>query len=490
MKRKTLKSIVAVILCGCLLSAAAFPAFSDSNVLDLFSSLLNGGSVNITELFSEWLESEVSGDEKDKLIDDFVDNLKDKFMGSDEPEPDVTGPNDQDDSVTLTEGEKSNIAELFNLSVNELKNGSPAFTKIETASLDQKAAESLGGGLGAVTGIVESLIGDKDIFAGVIDGSTGGTNEVRERYPSGNDVVNNLPIKGRNYVANLTGDEISDYSVTIYKSGAYRMHVDFNDVQGSAAASGLSHVFDTSDKGYATINLGQNSININVMLKYVDNYAECEVNRNGMITNYLTSMGITFLFQQDDGSWSSKMPFLGVDFEERDIVYRITTEYSGIDYSLRQPGDVNNDGKINSTDARMALRASAGLDELSEDDSPYLDVNLDRKISATDAREILRASARISVLPTATEALGLKEYVKPQSVSDHVDDLLILIMAYQEAKDEKEQQELQDSYNDKYNNQNNAAQEETTTGKLLTEGDKVGDLVGDIGGFIGDLFNE
>ncbi len=56
-------------------------------------------------------------------------------------------------------------------------------------------------------------------------------------------------------------------------------------------------------------------------------------------------------------------------------------------------GDVDGKGGITAGDARLTLRASAGLDTLDEDQTIAADVNGDGVVSAGDARLILRASA-------------------------------------------------------------------------------------------------
>lgn len=56
-------------------------------------------------------------------------------------------------------------------------------------------------------------------------------------------------------------------------------------------------------------------------------------------------------------------------------------------------GDVNGDGKVNSSDARDVLRATAGLDKLSAEEKKRADINGDGKVNSSDAREILRKSA-------------------------------------------------------------------------------------------------
>lgn len=62
------------------------------------------------------------------------------------------------------------------------------------------------------------------------------------------------------------------------------------------------------------------------------------------------------------------------------------------------PGDVNGDGKITASDARLALRISAKLDVPTAEEFMAADVNADGKITASDARTILRVSAKLETL--------------------------------------------------------------------------------------------
>lgn len=61
-------------------------------------------------------------------------------------------------------------------------------------------------------------------------------------------------------------------------------------------------------------------------------------------------------------------------------------------------GDVNGDGKITASDARLALRISAKLDTPDEKTMLAADVNGDNKVTASDARKILRHSAKLEVI--------------------------------------------------------------------------------------------
>lgn len=67
--------------------------------------------------------------------------------------------------------------------------------------------------------------------------------------------------------------------------------------------------------------------------------------------------------------------------------------YTVADRPQRILGDVNGDGKITASDARLALRAAASLENLDSPSFYAADVNFDYKITAMDARLILRVAA-------------------------------------------------------------------------------------------------
>ena len=58
-------------------------------------------------------------------------------------------------------------------------------------------------------------------------------------------------------------------------------------------------------------------------------------------------------------------------------------------------GDVNGDGKITSSDSRLALRAAAKLEGLRSDAFAAADANGDGRITSSDARAILRVAAKL-----------------------------------------------------------------------------------------------
>ena len=486
MKKKITASVLSLVLCFCIAFGCMLPTAADDSMMSLLLGLLSGsqsnGSINVGEAFADMLKEEVN---KESVIDKLVNNLKNEFAGSGDAD---TGNDEEEEvPVELDPGAVASVAELFNITVNELKKGSPAFTKYTTASMGKELTSNLQGNVGVVTGLVESIIGTKDIFAGVLDGYNSESNVITEQFEAGNDVINNISVTGKEYVSCLTADDIYDYTVSIYSTGRYKMHIDLKDVEGSAAQSGLANVFDTTDKAFATIELGTTSMNVNVKLKYTDCYVECAVDRRGNLTSYITHMGITFLFQQADGTYSSVMPYFDVDFEEEGIVYTVTTEYSNFDYDLRYVGDADCDGKVNSTDARLVLRAATNLEPFTSDITvQYCDVDGDGTLAPSDARLILRAAVNLEMLPTTMELLGVEQYEKDEAVQNHIDDLLILLLAYQTAADEKAKQELQDAYDDVHNDQ---TQEEETTGTINSTTEKIEGAIDAIGGIFGGDFS-
>ena len=58
-------------------------------------------------------------------------------------------------------------------------------------------------------------------------------------------------------------------------------------------------------------------------------------------------------------------------------------------------GDLNKDGKVSASDARMALRISAQLDPCDDEIIKIADMNEDGNITSSDARKILRISAML-----------------------------------------------------------------------------------------------
>ena len=65
---------------------------------------------------------------------------------------------------------------------------------------------------------------------------------------------------------------------------------------------------------------------------------------------------------------------------------------------LMNIGDIDGNGKIDATDARLALRAAVGLDTLSDAQKKSADVDFDGQVTSSDARLILRAAVGLEEL--------------------------------------------------------------------------------------------
>lgn len=66
------------------------------------------------------------------------------------------------------------------------------------------------------------------------------------------------------------------------------------------------------------------------------------------------------------------------------------------EYTVIVLGDINADGKINPSDARMVLRIAARLEKVDEISFIAADINSDGKVTPSEARSVLRFSARLS----------------------------------------------------------------------------------------------
>lgn len=72
---------------------------------------------------------------------------------------------------------------------------------------------------------------------------------------------------------------------------------------------------------------------------------------------------------------------------------RTWTKHGKLPYITYNPmGDIDGDGDVDTADARIALRAAVGLENLSEAQKKAADMDGDGKITTNDARDILRKS--------------------------------------------------------------------------------------------------
>ncbi|MCR5782245.1 MAG: chitobiase/beta-hexosaminidase C-terminal domain-containing protein [Clostridia bacterium] len=99
----------------------------------------------------------------------------------------------------------------------------------------------------------------------------------------------------------------------------------------------------------------------------------------------------------------SRIPYSTPITVSEDSYFRITAYKPGLEYSERLnitvnvyiPGDVNGDSRVLADDARLALRASAGLTTLDGRQTKAADADGSGSVLADDARQILRYSAKL-----------------------------------------------------------------------------------------------
>lgn len=100
----------------------------------------------------------------------------------------------------------------------------------------------------------------------------------------------------------------------------------------------------------------------------------------------------------------------------------------------RYYGDIDNDGRVTVTDARNILLEAIELYDgtLDEHDIAAIDINGDGKVDTRDARLALRIAAQLEA----------KEFMPTYEFDKHEEDVLALINAYREKKSEGELPEL------------------------------------------------
>lgn len=76
----------------------------------------------------------------------------------------------------------------------------------------------------------------------------------------------------------------------------------------------------------------------------------------------------------------------------------LTGTFAVIEDKTHSPGDVNGDAKVNAADARLALRASAQLEELDSKQIASADIDNDGAVTSSDARTILRIAANLEAI--------------------------------------------------------------------------------------------
>ena len=472
--KKTSRKILCVMLCVMLCVSSVIPVFASGGLSiadiikgaissglgsgsgsatgddlgDMISQMITGGSlgdVNIAELLAKKLEGEINKESPAKqLIDKIISNIKNGVPddGSDDP------------SVEVDKEALNYAVQLFNLTVNRIKQEKPYVVKSENSGLSQALQEDIKEQwMPVLSAIASSVVKDKSLIPAVI-GSMSDSTAVSKRLPNGVSHDNDMPLSGTPYVSTIKPEQVKNFSMTIHKSGAYSIRLDLPTVYGSPIGTGYDALYDVTDNSTFKVNLTKGlSMDTPVFIKYINSYAEVNVNRKGNISGYRVHIECTASLADENG----KNPIglkpditSAFDFEEMGLVYVMEETYTGFNWEPRKMGDINNDNKVSAADARLALRAAAKIDKLEGADRDYADIDRNGEITPADARKILRAASMVDTLPNTADVMTVDTTVKDKNQTA-VDNLLIVILAAEA---------------DRKNNQTNEPSSETTTSKI------------------------
>lgn len=157
--------------------------------------------------------------------------------------------------------------------------------------------------------------------------------------------------------------------------------------QGKVLRASASAVY-LSDLVTLTLNVSSLTLAKTEDLSYTYSYTRDDSNKETDIKEKTDKEQISFT-PPDTGKYSVSA-YIFNPFGE---IASASVEIDVVDPSCA--GDVNQDGKVTSADARLILRASALMIELDSRQTLLADVNEDGKITSADARIILRMSAGI-----------------------------------------------------------------------------------------------
>ena len=117
----------------------------------------------------------------------------------------------------------------------------------------------------------------------------------------------------------------------------------------------------------------------------------------GNLLNFDVEASVAMLAENEEASLFDKK----INVAVIDLVDDLLTGLFEEGYELPAAyklGDVDSNDKVDATDARLALRAAVGLDQLSDSQAKAADVDKNAKVDATDARLILRVAVGLDKL--------------------------------------------------------------------------------------------
>lgn len=433
---RSVKRILAVLLALCVLGAGTVfsSAATQAEFIAALAGYLSGSStnVNITREFAEWLKETVN---EQSMMDKIIENFR---KGNGQPYT----PAPPDPGIDLEEA--AAVAELVNVSLMDIKRVNPGFKKTEYAALPVDTMKELGDMGGVLSAMIGAVTNNRSLVAAIINNSEGDEDGIASAvaetvFAPGSPAVDNMSVTGQYYVANISPDDISSYTVRISKTGAYTIRVDFKD-RWPDETDGLKGVFDIPDTSANTIFRTMHSD-----IKYVDCALELSIDKYGKVRSYVTNFGCTICLEQSDGTYTTRIPVFNMDTQESGLIYTVNTTYDQFVWADRVMGDANYDGRVDASDARTVLRRSARLEGWADEDFKFSDVDGDGEITAYDARMLLRVSAQLQTFPAKTVS-QTAAYERPAYQQDTINTLLVLMTSYAAANRARAEAEAQSAY--------------------------------------------
>ena len=286
------------------------------------------------------------------------------------------------------------IAELFNNSVNPIKEQRPAFEMNKSQGItgtdSEQVAEIIGKAYNIIDliGILSSfLAGNMDKlgrFKALIEAAPGlNLDELKQTFETatgsvllknsseektdlifkGTDCDSIVSVSGEPYVSALTTADIGSYDFIPEYSGAYSIKISINDEINPTKESAMGRVFDlvNTDKLETFVKTIIPDFDIDkAVLKYQNAYAECRVNAQGQLIYYKTHYEINLGLLDSFKDSFDFIDFSEVEFFDQSI-YIVEAEYKNFNWNPLLFGELNSDEKIDAGDARVALRAAAKL---------------------------------------------------------------------------------------------------------------------------------
>lgn len=305
--------------------------------------------------------------------------------------------------------QRNAIAELINHDLNRIKTEKPSFTKSVQRGLPGTNADqamSIIDRISSIAGSIGDLLwGDKNPFdVDTILSSLGITSFFSDigssNHLSGMDCNDIVSVSGADFVSAIEGKDIYNNN-PITKSrydDSYTFKIYLQDAINPDENSAHAKVFDLfSDvQLYQTIaSLAPDFDSDIIRIRYVDCYLEGRVDEDGNILEYTTHYKCILQIDTSEGAYDINQYIDSINNTE---IYESEVTYSNFNWTPRQFGDLNNDGRISTADARYALQIAVGLEEVQEDTIAFGDANGDGNLTSADARLLLRAATGLETL--------------------------------------------------------------------------------------------